>query len=156
MNLDGTRPGRLSLDPSFSACGGGEKTAISESCFLKPNSKGSHHEPRRAGQENKPTHRQVLGGRRLQEEIAGRRERNLDSGGEKVPAGLSIKAVENTDKVFHFVIPPKPELSEVDLGKVSGGDACGPKKTQKMAGSETTSEKPFFPLYCSCCAANNC
>lgn len=45
----------------------------------------------------------------------------------EVPAGLTIKAVENTDKVFHLVIPAKPtELSDDDLENVSGGlpDFC--------------------------------
>ncbi len=37
-------------------------------------------------------------------------------------AGLSVKAVENTDKVFHLVIPAKPtDLSDEDLGHVAGG-----------------------------------
>jgi len=48
-----------------------------------------------------------------------------------VPEGVTVKAVENTDKVFHLVIPPKPEpreLSDEDLDKVAGagcGWACG-------------------------------
>ena len=46
----------------------------------------------------------------------------LKAAGAELPAGLSIKAVENTDKVFHLVIPAKPtELSEEDLDKVAGG-----------------------------------
>src|SRR5688572_22386511 len=37
----------------------------------------------------------------------------LKAEGEELPAGLSYKAVENTDKVVHLVIPFKPtELSE--------------------------------------------
>ena len=40
----------------------------------------------------------------------------------ELPAGLSIKAVENDDKVFHLVIPAKPtELSDEDLELVAGG-----------------------------------
>ena len=40
----------------------------------------------------------------------------------ELPAGQSIKAVENTDKVFHLVIPAKPtELSDEDLDAVAGG-----------------------------------
>ena len=43
----------------------------------------------------------------------------------EVPAGLSIKALENTDKVFHLVIPAKPtDLSDEDLDKVAGGEMC--------------------------------
>ena len=48
----------------------------------------------------------------------------LKAEGVELPAGLSIKALENTDKVFHLVIPAKPtdaELSDEDLEKVAGG-----------------------------------
>jgi len=39
-----------------------------------------------------------------------------------IPEGLEVKTVENTDKVFHLVIPAKPEeLSDEDLDKVAGG-----------------------------------
>ena len=51
--------------------------------------------------------------------------------GVAVPAGLSIKAVEDTDIVLHFVIPPKPaELSDEELDKVAGGftECQGPCK----------------------------
>lgn len=53
----------------------------------------------------------------------------LKENGIAVPEGVTVKAVENTDKVFHLVIPPKPrpvELSDEDLGKVAGGtwDVC--------------------------------
>ena len=50
----------------------------------------------------------------------------LKAEGAEVPAGLSVKAVENTDKVFHLVIPAKPtDLSDTDLDKVAGGFVCG-------------------------------
>ena len=43
----------------------------------------------------------------------------LTSEGVELPAGLSIKAVENTDKVHHLVIQAKPtELSDEDLDQV--------------------------------------
>ena len=46
----------------------------------------------------------------------------LKAEGEELPAGLTFKAVENTDKLVHLVIPPKPtDLSDEDLGKVAGG-----------------------------------
>ncbi|RPJ87281.1 MAG: NHLP leader peptide family natural product precursor [Acidobacteria bacterium] len=47
----------------------------------------------------------------------------LKENGIAVPAGVTIKAVENTDTLYHFVIPSKPgdELSDEDLGKVAGG-----------------------------------
>jgi Nitrile hydratase, alpha chain len=49
-------------------------------------------------------------------------EGTLKAEGFEVPAGLSIRALENTDKVFHLVIPIKPiELSADDLDKVAGG-----------------------------------
>lgn len=39
------------------------------------------------------------------------------------PADLSIKAVENTDKVFHLVIPAMPsDLSDEELEQVSAGN----------------------------------
>ena len=46
----------------------------------------------------------------------------LQAEGVVVPAGLSIKAFENTDQVFNLVIPAKPtDLSDSDLDKVAGG-----------------------------------
>jgi hypothetical protein len=46
----------------------------------------------------------------------------LKAEGVELPAGLSIKALENTDKVFHLVIPAKStDLSDVDLDKAAGG-----------------------------------
>jgi len=47
--------------------------------------------------------------------------------GMNLPDGIEVKVVENTDKVFHFVLPPRPsdELSDVDLGGVSGGAGGG-------------------------------
>ena len=47
--------------------------------------------------------------------------------GIELPDGLEVRAVENTDKVFHLVLPPKPvasELSDDDLAKVAGGKLC--------------------------------
>jgi len=50
----------------------------------------------------------------------------LKAEGVALPDGLSVKALENTDKVFHLVIPAKPEglsdvLSDEDLDMVAGG-----------------------------------
>jgi len=47
----------------------------------------------------------------------------LKAEGVEVPEGVTIKAVENTDKVFHLVIPAAPtgELTDEDLDVVSGG-----------------------------------
>ena len=46
----------------------------------------------------------------------------LTSEGLKVPEGMSVKVVENTDKVFNLVISAKPtDLTDADLDKVAGG-----------------------------------
>ena len=47
----------------------------------------------------------------------------LKAEGINVPAGMTVTVVENTDKQFHLVLPPKPndELSEEDLDAVAGG-----------------------------------
>ena len=46
----------------------------------------------------------------------------LKAEGITVPAGMSVKAVEDTDTDLHFVIPAKPaELTDDDLDKVAGG-----------------------------------
>lgn len=48
----------------------------------------------------------------------------LKAEGVELPAGLTVKALENTGKVFHLVIPSKPtDLSDDDLDTVAGG-AC--------------------------------
>jgi hypothetical protein len=47
----------------------------------------------------------------------------LKDAGVAVPAGVTVKAVENTDKHFNLVLPPKPtgELSDEALDNVAGG-----------------------------------
>ena len=46
----------------------------------------------------------------------------LQAEGVPLPVGMSVKAVENTDKIFHLVIQAKPtDLSDEDLGQVAGG-----------------------------------
>ena len=47
----------------------------------------------------------------------------LKAEGAELPAGLTVKAVENSDTVFHLVIPAKPrsDLSDDYLDKVAGG-----------------------------------
>jgi hypothetical protein len=45
----------------------------------------------------------------------------------ELPAGMTLKVVENTDKVFHLMLPAQPssdELSEEDLSHVAGGFRC--------------------------------
>lgn len=47
----------------------------------------------------------------------------LKAEGMELPADLTVKALENTDKVFNLVIPAKPtDLSDDDLDMVSGGN----------------------------------
>ena len=47
----------------------------------------------------------------------------LKAEGIDVPAGMAVTVLENTDKQFHLVLPPKPtgELSDKDLDGVAGG-----------------------------------
>jgi hypothetical protein len=46
----------------------------------------------------------------------------LKAEGVQLPAGRSYKALENTDKVVHLVIPAKPtDLSDEDLDMAVGG-----------------------------------
>ena len=47
----------------------------------------------------------------------------LKAEGLELPAGTSLKVLQNTDTVFHLVIPAKPtgDLSDQDLDKVAGG-----------------------------------
>jgi len=49
----------------------------------------------------------------------------LTAEGVPLPPGMTYKALENTDKVYHLVIPAKPtDLIDEDLDKVAGGAAC--------------------------------
>lgn len=47
-----------------------------------------------------------------------------------VPKEVAVKVVENTDKIFHFVLPPKPsdELSDEALDGAAGGAAGNIKR----------------------------
>jgi hypothetical protein len=48
----------------------------------------------------------------------------LKAEGIEVPAGMEVRVVEDTDKMFHLVIPWKPtvaELSDDELDKAAGG-----------------------------------
>jgi hypothetical protein len=48
----------------------------------------------------------------------------LAAEGIEVPAGMSIKALENTNKIFHLVIPERPSaLTDAELEEVAGGRA---------------------------------
>jgi hypothetical protein len=51
----------------------------------------------------------------------------LKEEGVDVPEGMEVKAVENSEKVYHLVVPPKQangELSDAELAMVSGGYFC--------------------------------
>jgi hypothetical protein len=50
----------------------------------------------------------------------------LKEAGMTIPAGVTLKVVENTAAHVHFVLPPKPtgELSDASLDKVVGAAAC--------------------------------
>jgi hypothetical protein len=48
--------------------------------------------------------------------------------GIEVPAGITIKVIENTPSTLHFVLPAKPkdgELSEEELADSTAGGYCG-------------------------------
>ena len=47
--------------------------------------------------------------------------------GAAMPAGLTIKVVENTESVIHLVLPPRPSggLSDAAMAAVTGGALCG-------------------------------
>ena len=48
----------------------------------------------------------------------------LTAEGLQVPAGVSVKVVENTDTIFNLVLPPKPtDLSDTDMDAISAGGA---------------------------------
>ena len=50
----------------------------------------------------------------------------LKQAGMAIPAGVTVKVVENTATHVHFVLPPKPtgELSDAALDKAVGAAAC--------------------------------
>jgi hypothetical protein len=51
----------------------------------------------------------------------------LKAEGINVPAGMAVTVLENTDKLFHLVLPPVPtdELSDEALDGVAGGGKAG-------------------------------
>ena len=50
----------------------------------------------------------------------------LRQAGVSIPAGVTVKVVEDTGTDFHFVLPPAPtgELSDASLDKAVGAAAC--------------------------------
>ena len=56
--------------------------------------------------------------RRLMNDPSG----TLKAEGVDLPAGVTVKVVENTSNVVHLVLPAKPtDLSDEDLDQVAGG-----------------------------------
>jgi hypothetical protein len=49
----------------------------------------------------------------------------LTAAGVSIPAGVTVKVVENTDKLVHLVLPTRPnsELTDEALDRVAGGDS---------------------------------
>lgn len=51
----------------------------------------------------------------------------LKAEGLELPAGLTVKVLENTDKVFHLVLPPNPPSCLMTAWIVSAAaSACAP------------------------------
>ncbi len=54
----------------------------------------------------------------------------LTEEGIAIPQGMTVKAVENTDTIFHLVIPPKMPTAQLDISKlasIAGGGSCYPE-----------------------------
>ena len=51
----------------------------------------------------------------------------LKEAGIDVPTGVTVTVVENTDTVFHLILPPPPEgeLDEEALDKIAAGNDLG-------------------------------
>jgi hypothetical protein len=57
-----------------------------------------------------------------------------------VPAGVEVRAVENTDQVLYLALPPQPseELSDEQLDAVAGGTTAGSAGTASTLSSVGT------------------
>jgi len=75
--------------------------------------------------------------------------------GMKVPPGAEVRVAECTDKVYYFVLPPKPahlaDLTSSQLGGVTGGATIN--YVLANAGSKIVPPPPTYDPYCiaTCC-----
>ena len=69
----------------------------------------------------------------------------LKDAGIPVPAGVTVKVVENTDTHVHLVLPPKPttELSDEALDRVAGGSEIVDKSFTSFSTSGDPSPSGF-------------
>jgi hypothetical protein len=76
----------------------------------------------------------------------------LRAEGLELPADLSYVAHENTEKVFHLVIPAKPtELSDEDLDQAVGGSGCGkPPCANTQYTARVPPPVPTCDTFCLC------
>ena len=74
----------------------------------------------------------------------------LQAEGIPVPAGVEVRAVENTDKVVYLTLPPKPseDLSDEQLDQISGGmSTAGSMGSASTAGSICASVSSFATIF---------
>ena len=69
--------------------------------------------------------------------------------GVDVPAGMKLKVVENTESVYHLVLPSAPsahetELGEAELSAAAGGAARVLPGWTKVAGGATSQPKSGY------------
>lgn len=74
----------------------------------------------------------------------------LKEEGVEVPAGLEVRAVENTDTVFHLVLPARrvgAALTDAQLEGISGGEPGGREPCRDVFGwciwGHSTMEGPY-------------
>ncbi|MEI6313345.1 MAG: NHLP leader peptide family RiPP precursor [Syntrophus sp. (in: bacteria)] len=74
--------------------------------------------------------------------------------GVQLPAGMQVKAVTNSDKLSHFVIPPKPStmLSDEDLDGVAAGmsQQQASEIAQGIAAEQTYNRQVTNAIYGKC------
>jgi hypothetical protein len=51
----------------------------------------------------------------------------LKSEGVEVPEGFQIRAVENSEKVYHLVLPARPQMNEAQRAKAASEAGAGSK-----------------------------